>query len=50
MVGVNRLSLGVQSFDEELLQKLGRTHTNDDVYKTIDNAIECWFYRISILI
>ena len=29
--GVNRLSLGVQSFDKQLLQKLGRIHTVKDV-------------------
>lgn len=29
--GVNRLSLGVQSFDEQLLQQLGRIHTAQDV-------------------
>lgn len=46
--GVNRLSLGVQSFDQQLLQKLGRTHTNDDVYKAIDNAIAVGFQNINI--
>ena len=36
--GINRLSLGVQSFDETLLKKLGRTHSNEQVYETIENA------------
>lgn len=36
--GVNRLSLGVQAFQPELLKKLGRTHSNDDVFETIKAA------------
>ncbi|GEK33303.1 radical SAM family heme chaperone HemW [Kurthia sibirica] len=46
--GVNRLSIGVQSFDQELLRKLGRTHDNDHVYKTIQAAKEEGFTNISI--
>ncbi|MFC5542089.1 MAG: radical SAM family heme chaperone HemW [Bacilli bacterium] len=46
--GVNRLSLGVQSFDGQLLKKLGRTHTNDEVYRAIENAMEAGFENISI--
>ncbi|HAU33511.1 MAG TPA: oxygen-independent coproporphyrinogen III oxidase, partial [Lysinibacillus sp.] len=38
--GVNRLSMGVQSFDQELLQKIGRTHSNEHVYETIAMAKE----------
>ncbi|HET7658377.1 MAG TPA: radical SAM protein, partial [Bacillales bacterium] len=36
--GVNRLSIGVQSFDDQLLKEIGRTHTADEVYKTIEEA------------
>lgn len=46
--GVNRLSMGVQSFDQELLKKLGRTHSNDHVYETIANAKEVGFTNLSI--
>ena len=35
-MGVNRLSLGVQSFDNDLLQMLGRAHDS----KKADEAIE----------
>lgn len=31
--GVNRFSLGVQSFDEQALTRLGRIHNRDDVYR-----------------
>lgn len=33
--GVNRLSLGVQSFDKEVLQKCGRAHTVEDVARAL---------------
>lgn len=46
--GVNRLSMGVQSFDEQLLKKLGRTHSNEHVYETIEHAKAVGFENISI--
>ncbi|TQR10604.1 radical SAM family heme chaperone HemW [Psychrobacillus soli] len=46
--GVNRLSMGVQTFDQELLQVLGRTHSNDHVYKVIEYAKQTNFPSISI--
>ena len=33
--GVNRVSIGAQGFDDALLKKLGRTHTCDDIAKTV---------------
>ncbi|MCL0031129.1 radical SAM family heme chaperone HemW [Dehalococcoidia bacterium] len=36
-LGLNRLSLGVQSFDETILQSIDRRHTGEDALK----AIEC---------
>lgn len=46
--GVNRLSMGVQSFDQDLLKKIGRTHSNAHVYETIALAKEVGFQNISI--
>ncbi|PLS01207.1 radical SAM family heme chaperone HemW [Neobacillus cucumis] len=46
--GVNRISLGVQTFNEELLKKIGRVHRAKDVYETIDNAKQIGFQNISI--
>ena len=46
--GVNRLSLGVQSFDQGLLEKIGRTHSNEHVYETIALAKRVGFKNISI--
>ena len=46
--GVNRLSFGVQSFDNELLKKLGRIHSKDDVYRSVDNALAVGFQNLSL--
>lgn len=35
-VGVNRISLGVQSFDDTLLRRLGRMHTGDGARRAVD--------------
>jgi putative oxygen-independent coproporphyrinogen III oxidase len=37
--GVNRLSLGVQSFDDAMLQKLGRIHSADEARRAVDLAL-----------
>ena len=34
---VNRVSLGVQSFDDDVLKELNRSHNKDMVYKVIDD-------------
>ena len=36
--GVNRISIGVQSFDQQQLEFLGRTHTAEEALRAIDNA------------
>lgn len=46
--GVNRLSFGVQTFNDELLQTIGRTHCEHDVIRTIEMAKEVGFTNISI--
>lgn len=37
-LGVNRLSIGVQSFDDEVLVVLGRAHSADDARRAIEAA------------
>ncbi|HEX6793132.1 MAG TPA: radical SAM family heme chaperone HemW [Casimicrobiaceae bacterium] len=37
--GVNRLSLGVQSFDDRFLRALGRVHDADDARRAIESAL-----------
>lgn len=46
--GVNRLSFGVQSFDNRLLERIGRIHNTDDVYASIANAQAAGFENLSI--
>ncbi|RST61499.1 radical SAM family heme chaperone HemW [Siminovitchia terrae] len=46
--GVNRLSFGVQSFNDELLRKIGRSHEVKDVYRSISHAQQAGFSNISI--
>jgi oxygen-independent coproporphyrinogen III oxidase len=47
-LGFNRLSIGVQSFDDAMLQFLGRRHTADEARRSIDFAREAGFDTISI--
>ena len=46
--GVNRLSFGVQTFNDELLKTIGRTHRAKDVFSSIEAAKEIGFDNISI--
>ncbi|MCU6707648.1 radical SAM family heme chaperone HemW [Paenibacillus sp. J5C_2022] len=46
--GVNRISFGVQSFDNGLLERIGRIHNVDDVYRSIENARAVGFRNLSI--
>ena len=41
--GINRLSIGIQSFDNAQLQTLGRIHTSDQAYAAIDFARQAGF-------
>lgn len=45
--GVNRVSLGVQVFDDHMLEELGRIHKVSDVYKTVDLLQQYRFTNIS---
>ena len=45
---VNRISLGVQSFDNKLLKKIGRTHTEAEVYSSIERLRAAGFENITI--
>lgn len=46
--GINRLSLGVQSFHDEQLKALGRIHGSDEARKAIDMAHQAGFERLNI--
>ncbi|WP_163526406.1 radical SAM family heme chaperone HemW [Halobacillus ihumii] len=46
--GVNRISLGVQVFDDDMLEKIGRVHRVKDVYTNVDRLIQAGLTNISI--
>src|SRR5690554_5195347 len=46
--GVNRISMGVQSFDNTLLHRIGRIHNTDDVYRSLELAKKAGFNNLSI--
>lgn len=46
--GVDRLSIGVQSFDDAVLKKIGRKHTGADAKMAIANARQVGLDNISI--
>ncbi len=49
--GVNRLSIGVQSFNDAQLQKLGRVHDATEAARAVDSAIAAGFdnYNIDLM-
>ncbi len=46
--GINRLSIGMQSADDEELAVLGRLHRHIDTVNTFDDARKCGFDNISL--
>jgi len=47
-MGVNRLSIGIQSFDEQILRFLNRAHTAQDALQCVANARTAGISNISI--
>jgi oxygen-independent coproporphyrinogen-3 oxidase len=46
--GVNRISMGVQSLDEKLLDRLGRVHSREMVFKSFDLLRAAGFTNINL--
>ncbi len=46
--GVNRLSIGVQSFDDASLQQLGRIHSSGDAQRAVKSAQDAGFDNINL--
>ncbi len=47
-MGINRLSIGAQSFDNELLKVLGRIHSRDNIIRTFQSARYAGFENINL--
>ena len=45
--GINRISIGVQSFDNSILNLLGRMHNKNDAFNAIRNAKKAGFKNIN---
>jgi oxygen-independent coproporphyrinogen-3 oxidase len=46
--GVNRISMGVQSLDEQLLDRLGRVHSREQVFKSFDILRAAGFENVNV--
>jgi putative oxygen-independent coproporphyrinogen III oxidase len=46
--GINRLSLGIQSFDDGALRRLGRIHSSDEAHRAIETAQQCGFDNFNL--
>jgi len=47
-LGINRLSIGVQAFDDEILKTIGRRHTSAQARLALQNAKDAGFENISL--
>lgn len=45
--GINRLSVGAQTFDDKLLEALNRSHNSLDIHKALDHAYQAGFENIT---
>ncbi len=50
-LGINRISIGVQSFDDNILKSIGRLHTKKDIYNVIEwlNKADFENYNIDLI-
>ncbi|MCK5880296.1 MAG: radical SAM family heme chaperone HemW, partial [Sinobacterium sp.] len=46
--GVNRISLGVQSFDNAQLERLGRIHNHDDIHRAVEAIKQAGIQRFNL--
>ena len=47
-LGINRISFGVQSFDDAKLKRLGRAHSSRQAIRAVERAGELGFERVSL--
>lgn len=47
-IGINRLSIGSQSFNDEILKNIGRRHNSEQIIKTVQLAKNVGFNNISL--
>ena len=47
-IGINRISLGVQSFNDSILRNIGRNHTKKNILESVEIIKKCGFDNINI--
>lgn len=47
-VGIDEVSIGVQSFDERVLRSLGRKHSTEDSAKAVENSIKAGYKWVNV--
>ena len=47
-IGINRLSIGSQTFDDEILKQIGRRHNSAQIVETVSMAKNAGFENISV--
>ena len=47
-IGINRISLGVQTFNNDMLKCIGRKHTKEDILKAVNTIKKAGFSNINI--
>lgn len=46
--GINRISIGAQSFNDKILKKIGRIHKSEDIFIAVENARAAGFTNINL--
>lgn len=46
--GIDRVSMGMQSFDKDILKSIGRIHDTDDFYNSYNLLIDAGIYNINV--
>lgn len=48
LLGFNRISLGVQFLDDDVLRKFNRLHSSNQIYKALDRIEDSYFGNLSV--
>ena len=46
-IGINRLSIGIQSLNDDILKNIGRIHNSNEALEAIEKAKQCGFANIN---
>lgn len=47
-LGINRISMGAQSFNDDILKSIGRIHKSSDIFKAVDSIKEAGFENFNL--